>query len=82
MLIHARGGSAEDAREYAAAWSLQPDERIDKLVAGQVANPSPVYQHAYWQGRELVAGHVAGDPARFRELLTARLVPADLARER
>ena len=80
MLIHARGGSAEEAREYAAAWSLQPDERVDKLVAGQLANPSPVYQHCYWQGGELVERQVAGDPARFRELLTARLLPADLAR--
>jgi hypothetical protein len=80
MLIHARDGSAEEARDYAATWSLQPDDRVDKMVTGQVASPSPVYQHCYWQGLELVERHVAGDPARFRELLTARLVPADLER--
>jgi hypothetical protein len=79
MLIHARGGSAEEARDYAATWSLQPDERVDKMVEGQLASPSPVYQHCYWQGRELVERHVAGDPRRLRELLTARVVPADLA---
>jgi hypothetical protein len=78
MLLHDRGASVEEAREYAATWSLQPDDRLDKLVARQVASPSPVYQHCYWQGHELVDGHVRGDPKRFRELLTARVVPADL----
>ena len=75
MLLHDRGASLDEAREYAATWSLQPDERLDKLVARQVASPSPVYQHC----RELVDGYVRGDPARFRELLTARLLPSELA---
>ena len=79
MLLHDRGASTEEAREYAATWSLQPDERLDKLVASQAASPSPVYQHCYWQGFELVDGHVRGDPKRFRELLTARVLPSDLA---
>jgi hypothetical protein len=78
MLLHDRGATTDEAREYAAAWSLQPDDRLDKLVARQVSNPSPVYQHCYWQGHELVAGHVRGDPKRFRELLAARVVPSDL----
>jgi hypothetical protein len=78
MLLHGRGASVEEAREYAAEWSLQPDERLDKLVDSQVRSPSPGYQHCYWQGYELVAAHVAGDPARFRELLTARVLPSEL----
>ncbi len=78
MLLHARGASASEAREYARAWSLQPDERLDKLVASMSDRASPGYQHTYWQGLELVDGHVRGDAARFRELLTARLLPADL----
>lgn len=79
MLLHGRGASVEEAREYAGTWSLQPDERLDALVARQVQSRSPVYQHTYWQGRELVENYVRGDPRRFRELLTARVVPADLA---
>lgn len=82
MLLHGRGASVEEAREYAATWSLQPDDRLDKLVARQVASPSPVYQHCYWQGGELVDGHVRGGPKRFRELLTARVVPAELGLSR
>jgi hypothetical protein len=78
MLLHGRGASREEAREYAATWSLQPDERVERLVDSQVRSPSPVYQHTYWQGRELVAGHVRGDAMRLRELMTARVVPGDL----
>jgi hypothetical protein len=78
MLLHDRGASSEEAREYASTWSLQPDERLDKLVASQAESPSPVYQHRYWQGFELVNGYTGGDPKRFRELLTARLLPSQL----
>jgi hypothetical protein len=80
MLLHDRGASPEHAREYAATWSLQPEERLDKLVDSQVRSPSPVYQHCYWQGHELVDAHVHGDPRRFRQLLTARVLPSDLSR--
>jgi hypothetical protein len=79
MLLNERGASPEEAREYAATWSLQPDERVDKLVDSQLRSPSPPYQHTYWQGRELIGAWVGGDPARFRELLTARVLPSELA---
>jgi hypothetical protein len=80
MLLNDRGASPEDAREYSATWSLQPDDRVAKQVDSQLRSPSPPYQHAYWQGHELVSAHVGGDPARFRELLTARVLPSELAR--
>jgi len=79
MLLHGRGASREEARDYVATWSLQPEVRIDRTVDSQLRSPSPAYQHLYWQGRELVSAHVGGDPARLRELMTARAVPADLA---
>ena len=79
MLIHDRGASPEEARDYSATWSLQPDDRIAKQIDSQLQNPSPPYQHTYWQGRELVGAHVAGDPERFRALLTARVLPRELA---
>jgi hypothetical protein len=79
MLIHDRGASPDEARDYSAAWSLQPDDRIAKQIDSQLRSPSPPYQHTYWQGRELVEAHVAGDPERFRALLTARVLPRELA---
>jgi hypothetical protein len=78
MLLHDRGASPEEAREYSATWSLQPDDRVAKQVDSQLRSPSPPYQHTYWQGRELVEAHVDGDPERFRALLTARLLPREL----
>jgi hypothetical protein len=78
MLLHGCGASAEEAREYASTWSLLPDARLDKMIERQLVNPSPVYQHTYWQGHELVEGYVGGDPKRLRELMTARVVPSDL----
>jgi hypothetical protein len=78
MLLHGRGGSREEAVEYATTWSLQPPERVEKLVDSQLRSRSPVYQHTYWQGRELVAGHVGNDPQRLRELMTARVRPSEL----
>jgi hypothetical protein len=78
MLLHDRGASLDEVREYAGTWSLAPDDRLDKLVASQVESPSPVYQHLYWQGHELVDAHVGGDAKRFRELLTARVLPSSL----
>ena len=78
MLIHERGASPEEARDYAATWSLQPDQRVAKQVDSQLRSTSPPYQHTYWQGRELVEAHVSGDPERFRALLTARLLPSRL----
>jgi len=79
MLLHGRGASRDEAREYAAAWSLLPDERLDKMVDSQVRSPSPAYQNTYWQGYELVSTYVAGDAVRFRELLTSRVLAADLS---
>jgi hypothetical protein len=78
MLLYDRDASREEAIEYARTWSLQPPERSERLVDSQLRSRSPVYQHTYWQGKELVAAHVGGDPARLRELMTARVRPAEL----
>jgi hypothetical protein len=79
MLLHGRGASFEEALQYAAAWSLLPDERVEKMVDSQVRSPSPAYQNTYWQGYELVSAYVGEDVARFRELLTSRVLAADLS---
>ena len=79
MLIHGRGASLDEAREYAATWSLLPDERVDRMVRSQLDARSPGYQHCYWQGLELVDAHVRGDAGRLRSLMTARVLPGDLA---
>jgi hypothetical protein len=79
MLLHVDGATPDEAREFAAEWSLQPQARIDKVVENLVSRPVPGYVHCYWQGRELVERYARRDPARLRELMTSRLRPADLS---
>jgi hypothetical protein len=80
ILLHERGASREEAWDYAKRWSLQPDERVDKMLANTEERRSRGYIHTYIEGRRLCHAYVAGDPARYRRLLTARLLPADLSR--
>jgi hypothetical protein len=78
ILLHERGASREEAWDYASRWSLQPDDRIDKMLANAEERRSRGYVHTYTEGRRLCHAWVAGDPARYRRLLTGRLLPLDL----
>jgi hypothetical protein len=77
-LLHERGATVEEAREYARRWSLASDERVEKGIEF-VADPTwRAYIYCYTEGIKLARRFVAGDPAWFRRLLTEQLVPADL----
>jgi hypothetical protein len=79
ILRHERGASREEAWEYAAQWSLQPPDRVEKFFASQVEDRrSRGYVHCYSHGQRLCTAYVDGDPARLRRLMTARIVPSDL----
>jgi hypothetical protein len=79
LLLHERGASVAEARDYARRWSLQPDDRVDGMVASVHGHPFPGYMHCYPEGHRLCAAFVRGDPARFKRLLVEQLVPADLS---
>ena len=79
ILLHERGASHEEAWDYASRWSLQPDDRVDKMLANVEDRWSRCYIHTYTVGRRLCRAYVDGDPSRLRRLLTARLLPADLS---
>jgi hypothetical protein len=79
ILLHERGASREEAWDYAKRWSLQPDDRVDKMLANAEERRSRGYVHTYTEGRRLCHAWVGGDPARHRQLLTARFLPSDLA---
>jgi hypothetical protein len=78
ILLHERGASREEAWDYAKRWSLQPDDRVDKMLVNAEERRSRGYTHTYTEGRRLCHAWVGGDPARYRRLLTARLLPSDL----
>lgn len=78
ILLHERGASRDEAWDYAKRWSLQPDDRVDKMLVNAEERRSRGYVHTYTEGRRLCHAWVAGDPARYRRLLTGRLLPSDL----
>lgn len=79
LLLHERGASLDEAREYVRRWSLLPEDQVEKTIASAHDHPFPGYMHCYPEGRRLCAAFVRGDPARFKRLLTEQLVPADLS---
>ena len=79
ILRHEREASSEQARDYAAHWSLQPPDRVEKFFAANVEDRGARgYTHCYSVGERLCRAYVDGDPARLRELMTGRFLPADL----
>jgi len=80
ILLHERGASREEVWDYAKRWSLQPDDRVDKMLVNAEDRRSRGYSHTYTEGRRLCHAWVGGDPVRHRRLLTARLLPSDLER--
>src|SRR5207244_5240636 len=80
ILRHERGASREEAREYAAEWSLQPAERVDKFFAANVEDrASRGYTHCYSVGQRICGACVGGSPSRLRQLMTARLLLSALS---
>jgi len=79
LLLHERGASLDEARDYVRRWSLQPADRVEKTIASVRDHPFPGYIHCYPEGHRLCAAFVRGDPARFKRLLVEQLVPADLS---
>jgi hypothetical protein len=80
LMIHEDGASADEAADYVARWSLRPLEEAKRSV-GFVTDPTwRAYTITYDAGLDLCRGFVAGDPARFRRLLTEHVRIDDLRR--
>ena len=80
LLIHTRGASEEEAAEYSMRWGLTTRRRATQSVRFATDPVWRSYITTYTAGYELCRNWVAGDPARFKRLLTEQLTPADLAR--
>jgi hypothetical protein len=78
LLLHTRAAGTDATSDYLRTWSLLSEEENATTVE-KLATPHPFgYVHLYAHGTELCASFVGGDPRRLRELMTARVVPADL----
>lgn len=78
LLVHTRGASQEAAIEYSMKWSLRSRKRAEQAVRFITDPLWRSYITTYSAGYDLCRDWVAGDPARFKRLLTEQLTPADL----
>ena len=78
LRIHEEGMAVDDAAEYIARWSLRPLAEARHSV-DFVTDPTwRAYTITYTAGRDLCRAYAAGDPARFRTLLTEPVRIGDL----
>lgn len=78
ILLHVDGVSTDEARAYLQQWELASEERAQKGVDFVTDRWGRAYIRTYTDGYELCRKWVAGDPQRFKRLLTEQLTPADL----
>jgi hypothetical protein len=77
-MLHEDGASDADVREYVERWDLVTPE-ISAHVLRFLREPtSRTYMITYLAGRDLSETYVAGDPDRFRRLLTEQVRVGEL----
>lgn len=78
-LLAADGRPDKEVADYLVRWALLDDTQLRTAIAPLTGGDPHIF--AYYYGRELVGGWLAGapDPAvRVRRLLTEQLLPSDL----
>lgn len=78
LLVHDGELTEDGARRYARRWSLEPDENVEKAVAGVLGTAWRPYAVCYPRGVAVCRRFVDGDPMRFKRLLTEQLTTEDL----
>jgi hypothetical protein len=79
LMLHEDGASLEEAREYLIRWALVSPKRAEHNVSFINHPVWRAYVSTYTDGYRVCRDWVAGDPAKFKRLLTEQLTPADLA---
>ena len=79
ILLHVDGVSTGEVSEYLQRWELSSPDRAEKHVDFVMDQWGRTYIRTYTDGYDLCRDWVAGDPQRFKRLLTEQLSPADLA---
>jgi hypothetical protein len=78
LLLHDAGASEDDAHAYLERWGLNTPELATHLIRFLNEPTSRTYIVNYSAGRDLCRAYVAGDPQRFRRLLTEQVRVRDL----
>jgi hypothetical protein len=79
LMLHEDGASLEEARDYLVRWALVSPKRAEHNVSFVNHPVWRAYVSTYTDGYRVCRDWVAGDPAKFKRLLTEQLSPADLA---
>ncbi len=78
LMLHDDGASEADVKAYLERWGLLKPEWANHMIRFFTAPTSRTYVITYPAGRELCGAYVAGDPERFRRLLTEQVRVGDL----
>jgi hypothetical protein len=78
LLLHDAGASGAETQAYLERWGLMTSELAAHLIRFLNEPTSRSYMITYAAGRELCRSYVAGEPWRFRRLLTEQVRVGDL----
>jgi len=78
LLLHEEGASEDEARAYVERWALSTPGQAAQTVRFATDPTWRAYPVTYSAGRRLCGAYVAGDPARFRRLLTEEVRVGEL----
>ena len=81
-MLHEAGASETKAHAYLERWGLETPEWAAHLIRFITEPAQRTYIIAYPAGRELCRSYVAGEPERFRRLLTDQVRVRDLLEAR
>ena len=82
LMLHEDKASERDARAYLRRWGLLSSDLAAHLIRFLTDPASRSYVISYPAGFELCSAYVAGDPGRFRRLLTEQVRVRDLVAAR
>ena len=78
LMLHEEGASEAEVKAYLERWGLLTPELAAHLIRFLTEPTSRSYMITYSAGRELCRAYVAGEPERFRRLLTEQVRVGDL----
>jgi hypothetical protein len=73
LMLHDGGASEAEVHAYLERWALMTPEWAAHMIRFFTEPTTRTYIHTYSAGRELCRSYVAGEPERFRRLLTEQV---------
>jgi len=82
LMLHDGGASEAEVHAYLERWGLMSPKLAAHMIRFFTEPTTRTYIHTYSAGRELCRSYVAGEPERFRRLLTEQVRVGDLLEAR